>query len=66
MANEIRWFSGKDEYSVKEIEHMPQSQRAMIYNDVNRLLCAQRGSGKRTKQEVELMDYLRNPRKVEI
>lgn len=31
---EIRWQSGKEEYTVSEIEHMLQSQRAMIYNDI--------------------------------
>jgi len=68
MANhtEIRWSSGQDEYTVSEIEYMLQSQRAMIYNDINHLIRQQKGSGKRSKEEIEIMDYLRDPRKVEI
>ena len=66
MATEIRWTSGKQEYTVEEIEYMLQSQRAMIYNDINRLIFQQKGSGKRSKEEIEIMDYLREPRKVNI
>lgn len=63
MANqeEIRWTSGQEEYTVSEIEHMLQSQRAMIYNDVNRMI-----HHTRTKAEEEIVAYLKDPRKVEI
>ena len=61
MATEIRWRSGKEEYTVQEIEYMLQSQRAMIFNDVNRML-----HHARTKSEKEIVAYLKNPRKVEI
>lgn len=63
---EIRWQSGKEEYTINEIEHMLQSQRAMIYNDINYLIRQQRGGGKRSEEEIEIMDYLKDPRKVEI
>ena len=66
MATEIRWTSGKDEYTTSEIEHMLQSQRAMIHNDINLMLIDQKGTGKRSNDEIKLMEYLKNPRKVEI
>jgi len=66
MATEIRWTSGKEEYTVAEIEFMLQCQRAIIHNDINRLIFKQKGSGKRSKEEIEIMDYLKDPRKVNI
>lgn len=66
MATEIRWTSGQEEYDVKEIEYMLESQRAMIYNDVNRLLHDIKDVGKRSDEEAQIMRYLKRPRKVEI
>ena len=63
MANEteFRWRSGKEEYTVSEIEYMLQSQRAMIYNDVNKML-----HHTRTGTEEVIIEYLKDPRKLEI
>ena len=66
METEIRWTSGQEEYNVQEIEHMLDSQRAMIYNDVNGLLHDMKDGGKRSDDEIQIMKYLKRPRKVEI
>ena len=38
---EIRWEEGKELYDRDEVFYMLETQRAMIYNDVTRLLIAQ-------------------------
>lgn len=65
MSNEteVRWTSGQDEYRVEEIEYMLQSQRAMIYNDINKLMQSLKVD---QKHVIEILLYLRKPRKVKI
>lgn len=66
---EIRWQNGKEEYSREIVEYMLGVQRAMIYNDIKYLLIQQAESvglkGKFTPHGEQIMDSLRNCRKVE-
>ena len=67
---EIQWTSGKEEYSVADIECMIQSQRAMIHNDILHLLVniaeGEGLRGKLTSSGSQIMAYLKHPRTVEI
>ena len=67
---EIRWQSGKEEYTKKEIEYMLESQRAMIHNDISYLLYTssmKKGvQGEWSEEGKDIMSYLKNPRTVDI
>ena len=67
---ETQWISGKEEYSISEIECMLQSQRSMIHNDMMRLLISIAKDngliGKLTSTGSEVIKYLKNPRTLEI
>lgn len=67
--SEIRWTNGKSEYTREEIEHMLETQRAMIYNDAARLVnanCVERGeTGKPNKYEKNMLYFIKNCRKVD-
>ena len=66
--SEIRWTNGQNEYSREEINHMLETQRAMIYNDVKYLLITQaEAKGKRgslTKNGEEITEALKDCRRV--
>jgi len=69
MEKEIQWTNGKDEYTRQEIEDMLSTQRAMMHNDVIFLINSHCKSDEGhvrdlTKKEYEIMDTLKNPRKV--
>ena len=70
MSDEIQWKSGKESYTPSEIEFMLQTQRAMVYNDVNSLIqeiCELRSEvGKMNEDELKIMGIIRNCRKVQI
>lgn len=61
MCGKSKFFSGKEEYSVEEIKYMLETQRKMIFNDVNRMT-----HQSRTENERKIIEYLKNPRKVKI
>ena len=66
--SEIRWEKGKELYDRDEVFYMLETQRAMIYNDVIRLLIAQAEAkglkGVLTDDGNEIIEYLKNSRKV--
>ena len=66
--SEIRWEKGKEQYDRDEVYYMLETQRAMIYNDVIRLLIAQAEAkglrGVLTDDGNEVIEYLWNSRKV--
>lgn len=66
--SEIRWEKGKEQYDRDEVFYMLETQRAMIYNDVTRLLIMQAEAkglkGVLTDDGNEIIEYLKNSRKV--
>ena len=66
--SEIRWEKGKELYDREAVFYMLETQRAMIYNDVTRLLITQAEEkglkGVLTDDGNEIIEYLKNSRKV--
>ena len=67
--SEIRWTTGKDEYTREEVSYMLETQRAMIYNDAARIVnanCTERKeTGKPNKFEKNMLHFIKNCREVD-
>lgn len=65
----MQWTIGQEEYNRHEVEALLQTQRAMIYNDLNYSLQAiqkRKGVvGKFTDEQSQILDHVKNCRKPE-
>ena len=65
--SEIKWKNGRNKYTRNEINYMLQTQRAMIHNDLKKILTEQsekNGEEEFTENNIEILEYLVDSRRV--